>query len=385
MIKGDPKTVERCRKATPNDKWCHVNFDAIDQLPEEFEAIITEVKFTDSDFSDVGNKTYMPKPELCYAIAEACGISGGDNSVNEPLVEEVDINRLRAELSSPPNMQKMVVGRLVRKYSSVLQEDGTERKSSVCSVAYNAFERCCELWSKEENDTQGYTVEIKNGAYKAYDKDQYGEHFYKGKFAYPVKYRTRWQRQAHIDSEMKFAGAKAETKANLKTIRELAGLMTGYKANDLLGGVLVFSRIRRSTAVLKMETAARLQALAQGHGAGNAQKLLFGISTGAALDEFRNANTVEETVVPDDVFPPPEPKKAEKINMRENLASTMSAYIASGAIHPDDMDSAIRIQTWAKASTAPAEESQFWTNVKQTLSDIEKKIPEEARIHHGIK
>jgi hypothetical protein len=362
MIKGNAETIQRCRKATPEDKWNHVNFDAIDKLPEEYEAIITEVKFTMNDFANVGSKEkpmYMPNPDLMYAIAEACGISGGDRSINEPLVEEVDINRVRADLNSPPSITKMVVGRVVKKYSTVIQEDGTERKSSVCAVAYNAFERCCEAWSKEEMYTQGYKVAGK----------------------YDNKYQTRWQRQAHLDGEMKFAGQKAETKAHLKTIRELAGLMTGYRAEDLAQGVLVFARIRRSSAVLKMETAARLTALARGESPGSAA-MLFGERK--MLDVTK---PIEDQISDDEnqpgftVTPPPPPVPVSK---KQAIIATISAYIANGVVHPDDLPECKRISDWASKAPEPIESSQYWPSVIAAFKTIESKIPAEGIIHHGL-
>lgn len=356
MIKGNPDTITRCRKATPEDKWNHVNFDAIDKLPDEYEAIITEVRFSMADFANVGSKEkpmYMPNPDLMYAIAEACGISGGERSINEPLVEEVDINRVRADLVSPPSITKMVVGRIVKKYSTVIQEDGTERKSSVCAVAYNAFERCCELWSKEEMYTQGYKVAGK----------------------YESKYQTRWQRQAHLDSEMKFAGQKAETKAHLKTIRELAGLMTGYKAEDLVNGILVFARIRRSSAVLKMETAARLTALSRGESTGTAA-MLFGER---AMDIAAPVEPADEPIqrpAPAEYMPP--------ASKKQSIIATISAYMANDVIHPDDLAEAKKITDWANKVNEPIEASKYWPGVLDTFRSIESKIPGEGKIHHGL-
>lgn len=371
MIKGNPDTITRCRKATPEDKWNHVNFDAIDKLPDEYEAIITEVKFSMADFANVGSKEkpmYMPNPDLMYAIAEACGISGGERSINEPLVEEVDINRVRADLVSPPSITKMVVGRIVKKYSTVIQEDGTERKSSVCAVAYNAFERCCELWSKEEMYTQGYKVAGK----------------------YENKYQTRWQRQAHLDAEMKFAGQKAETKAHLKTIRELAGLMTGYKAEDLAHGVLVFARIRRSSAVLKMETAARLTALSRGEPTGSAA-MLFGdriAEIAAPVDHVDDKVPEPEKVVwtrdSNEMAYRPLPQQGLPVSKKQSIIATVSAYLANDVIHPDDLDGAKKIINWAEKVNDPIESSKYWPGVLDTFRAIESKIPEEGKIHHDL-
>jgi hypothetical protein len=366
MIKGNKETIEKVRKAGPNDKWNHVNFDAIEMLPDEFEAHITELKYTASDWYDIGNNTFMPKPEILYNIADACGISGGDNSIHEPLIEFADLNRIRAELNAPPNMVKMNVGRIVKKYSVILKEDGTERRSSICSVSYNAYERCSIAWSDEEQATNGYTVEIKNGKYQIKDKDFWGEYYMRGSYAFGIKYRTRWQRQAHFDNEMKFAGAKAESKAHGKTIRELAGLMTGYKKEDLKDGFLVFVRIQRSSQILKLETAARLSAMSK---------------------EWERPKLFD---IPGKVEFLPEPKSVESsekpvsIDIKGCLISTINAYINNKSIHPDDIPDAKRIVEWAERQTIHPNESQYWPNVIDTLNLIESKIPGEGRISHGL-
>lgn len=363
MIKSNKETLDKVRRAGPSDKWNHVNLDAIEMLPDEFEAHITELEFTMADWYDIGEGNFMPRPELLYRIADAIGLSGGDNSINEPLTELVDLNRIRAELNAPPNMVKMNVGRIVRKYSVVMKEDGTERRSSVCSVSYNAYERCAIAWSAEELSTNGYTVEIKNGKYQINGNDKYGEHYFRGNYAYPIKYRTRWQRQAHFEGEMKFAGAKCESKAHGKTIRELAGLMTGYKKEDLAPGFLVFSRIQRSSQILKLETAARLSALS-GH---SERPRLFEIPA----------------ELPHEI-PEPEPVVKKDIDVKSSLIATINAYIKNKSIHPDHMADAKRIIAWAEKLTIQPNESDFWANVLDTLKLIESKIPKEGLIDHGL-
>ena len=117
----------------PGDKSVYINFDAIKDLPEEFEVVVTEVLFDPKNlaesFSNVGsnnNPAWQPKVELMYKIAEACGISGGDESETQPMVEEVDINpMLMKPMDAPPTYRRMTVGRSVSKRSSRLMEDGS--------------------------------------------------------------------------------------------------------------------------------------------------------------------------------------------------------------------------------------------------------------------
>lgn len=245
MTKMSQEVAQYLQQAKPGDRAVYVNMDAIRELPEQFEVVVTKVEYDKNnlanDFSNVGTKdtpSWMPDPQLMYKIAEAKGISGTDISHSESIVEEVDINpMLRKPMDSSPTLRKMVVGKRVTKQSYVLQDDGTERRSSVCTIEYNVWERCLEAWSKEESYTDGYT---KPGQYSN-------------------KYDTMYKRRAHFDTEMKFAQPKAETKANLKTIRELAGMMTGFAPADLKTGFLIFSRVRRSSDSLKVEAAAQLQ------------------------------------------------------------------------------------------------------------------------------
>jgi hypothetical protein len=255
-IIADKSVLDYCKKAAPGNKTVYVNMDAINELPDQFEVILSEVKFDiKSEFSEVGGKKLMPTTDLMYRIAEATGISGGDNSITEPVVEEVDINPLMMKkIGEPATLRKMVVGRKVKKYSTLLQEDGTLRKSSACTSIFNVWERCLELWTTEEMYTEGYSK--------------------KGK--YDNKYDSSYKRNAHFNKEMKFAHAKAESKAHCKTIRELAGLMTGYTAVDLKEGKFIFSRVRKSQEALKLEQAANLSRIAGGAEAAPAGNLLFG-------------------------------------------------------------------------------------------------------------
>lgn len=246
MIKASKEVQEYLDSAKPGDRAVYVNMDAIRELPDQFEVVVSKVEYNkanlDNDFSNVGSKdnpSYMPDPQLMYKIAEAKGICGGPESLSESIIAKVDINPMLCKpMDAEPNYREMVVGKRVTKRSFVIQDDGTERWSSSCTTEYNVWERCMELWSKEESYTNGYT---KQGQYSN-------------------KYETMYQRRAHFDSEMKFAQAKAETKSNLKTIRELAGMMTGFSKSDLTTGFLIFSRVRRSMDSLKVEAAANLAA-----------------------------------------------------------------------------------------------------------------------------
>jgi len=360
---GDPNVIKEARGKPAGDRSVYINWDAIRDLPPQFEVAVTEVKFNPkdlaADFSDVGNGTWMPQPHLMYEIAEACGIAGGDTSATEPLIEEVDINdMLMKPLDAEPTYRKMCVGRQVRKFSTRMQEDGTLARSSVCTSAYNVWERCVESWSKEELYTDGYTKAGK----------------------YPPKYDTPRKRKAHFDGEMKFAHAKAETKAHLKTIRELAGLVTGYKAADLASGKLIFAKVRRSREILQAESAARLSALSKGIEAPTVTAALFGPSSAEEVPEDEPIREVEPESPEFDI----EPEPAQEQTKRKELIATFRHYVNEGLIVPESSESVNNVVAWLEKDPKAEESTARWNKSIEILKYVESKIPEEGRLTHGF-
>jgi hypothetical protein len=350
-IYGEARVIDRANKATPNDKGMYVNMDAIRNLPDEYEAILTEVKFNpkdlEQDFSNVGtdqNPSWMPQPSLMYRIAEARGISGGEVSKSEPIYEDVDISLMNR--TDVPTTAKMLVGYRVVKYSTVLEEDGTLRRSSPCSVEYNVYNRCAEAWMKEESYTDGYTKQSQ----------------------YPPKYDTKFKRRAHFQSELKFAQAKAETKAYEKSIRELAGLMTGYKTEDLKDGSFIFVKIRRSREVLQLETAAKLQAMSHGFNKPEAAPALFG--------PVAEPEPEPETVI----GKPPEKEKTP----REKAIEILGKYKAEDLIPTELKDKVDMMIGWLTDNENAEQNKKAWPKVIATLKDLDATVPEFAKENHGL-
>ena len=371
-IIADKSVLDYCKKAAPGNKTVYVNMDAINELPDQFEVILTELKFDHkTDFSDVGNGNLMPTPALMYRIAEAVGISGGDNSITEPVIEEVDINpMLIKSLESEPTFRKMIVGRRVTKFSTLLQEDGTLRRSSPCTSIFNVWERCLELWSAEEANTKGYDSSI----VKHYpDGNAYFEYTWKNQVKKKsLKYDTTFKRRAHFNAELKFAHAKAETKAHNKTIRELAGLMTGYTADDLKDGKFIFSKVRKSREALKLEQAANLSRISGGNEPSVAGNLLFG--PGESTIEV-----VEDEKEPDP-FDEPEPVDVTPPTPEEELLGIFQTY---KAIIKDDKDMTGAVN-WLKKKR-DKEDSNYqkaWDKAIGILKDVEKEIDLSELVEH---
>lgn len=355
-IIGDARVIENAKKALPGDKSVYINWDAINELPDEYEAVITEIKFDArnlaASFSDVGNGTWMPTPETHYKIAEARGIEGCPESLLEPIYEDVNISEML--LDDTPRFVNMLTGYRCRKQSVVIEEDGTTRRSSPCTIDYNVWNRCCEAWAKEESYTKGYTQA--------------------GKFE--PKYNDKHKRKAHFYAELKFAMQKAETKAHEKTIRELAGLMTGYKTADLQKGSLVFAKIRRSRDVLRLETAARLEAISRGHQNQGAAALLFGP---AAAPELIKDPVAEPVTQPQQEVIDVEPK--------ELMSKALETYIKENLITDDSMkQKALATIDWLNVTDRPETKAKGWGIALDFLKKVEEApdFPEFAKVAHGL-
>jgi len=362
MIKGDPQTIKRAQSAPAGDSSVYINFDAIKELPEEYEVVVTAVKYDpkklDISFADVGSKaqpSWYPMPELMYKVAEACGISGSEESETSPVTEEIDINpMLMKGPEQAPTYRRKTIGRSVSKRSSRIMEDGTPIWSSLCTAEYNVWERCLENWSKEAMYSEGYTLP---------STSKYG-----------FKYDNTYKRQANFDTEMKFAHAKAETKAYSKTIRELAGMPTGYKPSDLIKGELIFARIRRSSLALKMETAARLQAISQGVGQSTAQTQLFG----PPVDE-EVAPIMDVEPCPDDFEAPYEP-----VEEKDPEIIAVFKYYLPSITDEKGKESATKTLDWLEKNKENLQANKsFYAKAVKNLAGIEEAIPEAFRIEHS--
>jgi hypothetical protein len=379
IIYKDQETKKRLDKARQTGKNVYINFDALAELPDEFEAIISEVVFNpknlDESFAPVSDDSYMPQPQLMYDIAEARGIGGMKDKNGlpipaqvEPIVEEVDLNRMLCKpIESAPLMRKMTIGRRVTKSSEVLQEDGTYRPSSACTVDFNVWERCTEMWSNEEKYSEGYTK----------DPGTWPD----GKKKY-WKYENRYKRKAHFDKLMLFANANAQTKAHEKSIRELACMPTGYKAADLAGGVLFFVKIRRSSSVLKLETAARLEAISRGALPDRSpQQALFGEIEAPKSEPVFSDAEVEDVFDEPGPFDQPPPK-------RERLMIVIRYYLEKSLIAPKEIDGVKKMIKWLEQTPDADSDLRYaswWTKAVENLRSIESTLPQEARApQHGL-
>ncbi len=281
-IYGDKDTIKEARAAKPGDPISYVNWEAIDELPDEFESRIEKVKFNiDKDFDLTGDDMYYPHPDLMNRIAEKRGISGTLNSIIEPIIQDININPLLCKrLEDPPIIQKTVLGMRETKVGYTLEIDGTRKPCLPCTVDFNAWNRCVKAWSSEEEKTNGYDKSIEktmdNG--NVYYNMEYYDKKEKKKKSYKLfpKYNTKYKRNAHFEDLKLFDQRNADTKSKNVVIRTIVGMPTGFSKEDLKEGYFIVYRICRSREILKLESAAHLTRISQGGEPSPAANLLFG-------------------------------------------------------------------------------------------------------------
>jgi hypothetical protein len=185
-----------------------------------------------------------------------------------------------------------------------------------------------------------------------------------------------------------FANAQAQTKSHEKTIRELACLPTGYKKEDLTDGVLFFVKIRRSSMVLKMETAARLEAIRNG---GNPPR----IENKQPISQIENgviditpeppATPEPETFGTFETTPEPELDPRTIANKPERLRYVFLKYIETEQVPQARIELVKKMADWLKDN--PTAETAFpdaWKTQINNLRALENLIPELGQVQHGL-
>ena len=339
-IYGNQETIKKAKDAQPGEKYSYINWDAIQELPDEYEVLINEVKYDPKnlakDFTNVGTESdpsWYPKTSLMMAIAEARGISGASESIVEPIYEEIDLSIMNMDGNS--KIVKRKVGIRVKKAGIVLEEDGSSRRSSVRSGVFNAWDECNALWSNEEMWTAGYTKQSK----------------------FPPKYDTKYKRINHFNKLLLKAEGQADTKAYLKTVRELAGLPTGFKTVDLQKGYFIFPKVRRSKEAIKMETAARLKAISNG------------------TEQIETKQVTKELFGEKKALPPVEEETA-----RDEMIRILEAYKKEGLTEKFDFYEPMI--HWLKSTKDAEKNTETWQKALRNLAIIEKDMPEFVKIKH---
>ena len=174
-------------------------------------------------------------------------------------------------------------------------------------------------------------------------------------------------------TEMKFAHAKAESKAYLKTIRELAGMPTGFQSADLTSGKMLFARHnRKDKAVLKMETAARISAMSRGIESQPAKAMPF---PGSLLRLRKCPGGCDRA------------DRADRRMLKSRRVRSLQFSVSTCRSIKDEAMQATAKATieWLEGQDDPEANKAFYAKaLKKNLKLIEDGIPEAFRLTHTL-
>lgn len=375
QILGSQKTLDLVKNATPFNTNIHVNLEALEELPEQFAAVLTPVYFDkgdlEKDFTKISSK-YLPKTHLMYKIAEARGVYGSPDHDTHDVYEDVNINPLICkDFEDRPNVQRLHVAVSTTKIALVREDDGSILPGAPCTSIDSFWNDCLSDWASEEEDTQGYDPSIvKNGTYKAFEYgknvDKNGAHYMKKKGQYtnavPIKFDTKYKRKSYYEKQKNMALNMTQTKSWLKCIREKAGLITAYDAKDLKDGVLIFSKIVKSSEALKMESLAHLASIEKGTASKESQNLLFGTEKNVTEPIIQTDVGGRETEVPHDNG---EIKLTQVEAMIEEIECDIENFVISGELKAQLQ----RILKWIK-DNPNANETPHWKGAVDTIVEM---------------
>lgn len=396
-IFGDPDVIKAAQAVPVGNPASLVNWEAIESLPEMFAGHVVSVEFKPpvsdkdpGDFEPVGGGAYMPSIDLMNRIGDKRGIMGDEFGASEPVMMEIDWNRMTCNFNDPPRMVRYHVGYKSTKQGKVLTEDGSERICDPCVVEYNVFNRiCADMFGKEEAATDCYNpAKIKTDA----NGSRYYESSWNGEVSKKyLKYDSRAKRQAAFDAEMKHAMRKADSKARSLVVRVITGMATGYTAAELKSGVFYFYKITRSEFSVKAEQAARLTALSHGIENNGASRALFGPSEPVSAPEPRNVTPpAAPEPAPAQAAPPasaPETLAAQAsalVDQRAELIRVLKVYDSMKLVDATIKETFDKMSAWLEV-TADATTSPFWIKAIGVLNDIELKMPPAMKISAAIK
>jgi hypothetical protein len=198
--------------------------DEIESTIDEYKPTVTVVEFEKDDFFQVGKDTWYPSKSATNKIAEAAGVSYTDAGSLEEIGKFHEL-----KIEQDPEGWFQVVGEYAIRVSAQayrLKADGTPRNSSKVYYEYNVCDRVNIALLKD----------FKN--YK--------------------KFKTRFDVQVKLIEEKKFALRCASTGAQLAAAREIAGIPTAWKTQDI-NKPMMFSHVIRNPEYQKHLTAALLK------------------------------------------------------------------------------------------------------------------------------
>lgn len=303
--------------------------EEIEMVSPQFEPIVTVLELAPSDFTDVGMGNMYPGKSATNRISDAAGVSflhsvGGTREVGS--WSSVKVAKQSGGFWQATGEYKVIGFAQGQR----LKPDGSPRLSSVREYEFNVVDRANEDFLKD---------------------------YSKGPEA---KYTTEVAALKHLLELKKFSTQRASTGAELGVVRELVGMPTAFK-RDQIGKPMVFSQIVENNR-FKVQIAREIMQTPDGRAAVvgalfGASKALYGPQQGApalmaAADdkvpvesenirpaEDQETHTVRDTPASlaadalDDGFDDDPPTKTDReADARRDAVTALEEYVASGLL-----------------------------------------------------
>ncbi len=260
-----------------------------EQVNNEIYATLNTVIEINADmFHNMGTQNkpvFYPKKELSNQIGAGMGIEFMPNMVMEEVFGDEVIDE-------SGNRIRKVAGIRCIKQGKRRRPDGTWQLSSPCSYVFNWQDRA-ELDFLADEEKWGQTWNDGNTKCRYY----FGED----------RDRTRRERRKHILDLKKFADQRASTGAELMVIRELTGMPTAFKADDLAKQRMVVSQVCESKAYQKVKARAHVDNIRMGGHIAQDINEAAGLLTGGSTK-------VQENVTPQQKRQPDPPAETKQEN-----------------------------------------------------------------------
>jgi len=251
--------------------------EEIEAVSPQFEPIVTVLELEPTDFTDVGMGNMYPGKSATNRISDAAGVSflrdvGGTREVGS--WSTVKAAKQAGGFYQAAGEYKVIGSAQGQR----LKPDGAPRLSSVREYEFNVVDRANEDFLKD---------------------------FSKGADA---KYTTEVSALKHLLELKKFATQRASTGAELAVVRELVGLPTAFK-RDQIGKPMIFSQIVENNR-FKIEIAREIMKTPDGRQAvvsalfGTTQALFGPHKAAAALPPAEDPKEPEEQLFRDATEPP---------------------------------------------------------------------------------
>jgi hypothetical protein len=242
-----------------NTSLVYARKEEIEEISEQFEPIVTVLEFDQSEFAPMGGGNFYPQKSAQNRIADATGVSFTSNCGTREIgnFHTVDIRQ------APEGYFYAVGNYAVIGYAQGqrLKPDGTPRLSSVTEYEFNVVDRV---------------------------NDEFLSDFTNKRFV-----KTAIDARKKMLALKKFATRRASTGAELAVIRELAGIPTAMKG-DQIKKPMLFSQVVESTK-FKLQVAKELMQTPDGRQ--HVANALFGTSQALFGPSEQNLPQAEPRVV----------------------------------------------------------------------------------------